>query len=73
MRRQLPRVLTTRTSVDRERPKAERKQLLAEAGEQIKALDNVELPKLDAAMVTRRCSPVLPASRQNRFRDLRHD
>ena len=52
MRRQLPRVLTTRTSVDRERPKAERKQLLAEVGEQIKALANVELPKLDAAMVT---------------------
>ena len=40
------------TSVDRELPKAERKQLLAEAGEQIKALGNVELPKLDAAMVT---------------------
>jgi hypothetical protein len=41
-----------RTSVDRELPKAERKQLLAEVGEQIKALANVELPKLDAAMVT---------------------
>jgi hypothetical protein len=41
-----------RTSVDRELPKAERKQLLVEASDQIKALDTVELPQLDAAMVT---------------------
>jgi hypothetical protein len=40
------------TSVDRELLKAERKQLLAEASDQITALANVELPKLDAAMVT---------------------
>jgi hypothetical protein len=41
-----------RTSVDSELSKSERKQLLTEASEQIKALDNPELPKLAAEMVT---------------------
>jgi hypothetical protein len=40
------------TSVKREIPKSERKQLLTDANDQIKALDAIEPPKLDAAMVT---------------------
>jgi hypothetical protein len=41
-----------RTSVDSERSKGERKRLLAEASEQIKALHKLDLPKLAAEMVT---------------------